>query len=500
MKFDLNVILVCGFIPPIDKEELKLKKWFNLIHLLLVLTLIPSGVFASGTITGTLTTPTISVPLSNVSISLTLSQAGVDVTNTYNLATTPVQCATDSIGSVRGIKDPLIQPIASATNSGGTLSGGYFAKIAYFDLSGNITYPSPVLSVNVTGPNNAITFTAPSLHPFSAIGYKTYLGLTSGSEKLQSTVTGWGSSIITTYNGSGTAVPTSNSTVCTLTFNDSIIPSYTTYTVSILNSNGGLVGGFPQSWYLSGTTLNIASIIPVSNINVKYQTPILSNPLSSYATQSINSPLTLNGFAFSSGSNTTTGNMSVSGALTVTGASSIGGDVVIGSTGSSLARLDVKTATNQHLLVVPGSSLGGTNGVGLESVNDANSSILGLTLVGIPIYLNTGSGGLVVDSQGRISSKITSALPTIGINAGSATLTTNSNDNIGLINVTHNGSSTITLTFGAAFTTAPSCVVSPGVNNPTMVSAIASTTTLIITGATGSGTDTYNYHCIKFGS
>ncbi len=396
--------LVCGTDQP---RGLTLKKWLQILSLLTALAISPSFAFASGTITGILTSPTTSVPISNASLTFALSQAGVDVTNTYALATTPITCATSVTGSVVGIKDPLIAPLASAVTSTGSLSGTYYVKIAYYDVTSPTALtsgPSPVLSVSVVGPNNSIQITAPALHPFRAIGYKVYVGTVSGSETLQATTLGWGTTTLTSYSV-GSALATNTST-CTMTFNDAIIPSYTSYYVSVVDSRGNKVSGFPQSWYLSGTTINIGSSIPISSSTAKWQTPILSNPLSSYATQSLNSPLTLNGYAL------TSGNLTVSGHLN-----------------------------------------------------------LGYSL---------------------------SLTPSVAINAGTATLATGSNDNAGKITANNAGSSTVTLTFGTAYSTAPSCVAQ---NNTTanIVKPTSTTSTLTIVGTTGSG-DVISYQCFRFGN
>lgn len=379
-----------------------MKLCLTLMVLLFALVSLPPCTYASGTITGTLTSPSTSVPIGNASISLSLSQAGVDVTQTYNLASTPVICATSPIGGVVGIKDPLIAINASAITSTGSLSGTYYVKYVYYDAAGHVTGPSPSLSVIVNSPNNTIAINAPTLHPFGAVGYKIYAGTISGSETLQSSVSGWGSFNLTAYSA-GSALPT-NTTTCTLTFNDAIIPPYTSYYVAITTSAGNLVSGFPQAWYLTGSTVNIANIIPVSSQNVRFQNPILSNPLSQYATQSINSPLTLNGFTLNTGSLNTTGHVGF----------------LLGSTTS----------------------------------------------------------------------------PTVAINAGTVSLSTGSNDNIGVIHVTNTGSSVITLTFGTPFPSIPACIVQNliSANQLTQTTSVVSS---ILTGTTASG-DLIAYQCFRF--
>src|SRR5207248_2478419 len=96
----------------------------------------------------------------------------------------------------------------------------------------------------------------------------------------------------------GSASPASNTTTCSLRFNDELQPSYTGYNVTFATSSGASVPGFPQKWYLSGGsagTVNVGSGLPLYSGVVVYPQPIITNPAQA-ATQSINGPLNMNGF------------------------------------------------------------------------------------------------------------------------------------------------------------------------------------------------------------
>jgi hypothetical protein len=100
-----------------------------------------------------------------------------------------------------------------------------------------------------------------------------------------------------------TAQPVSNNSVCSLTFNDELIPTSTHYIVSVSNSTGALISGFPQKWRLSGGgsgSINVSNGYPLFYGTVVFPDPILSTPPTN-ATQSINSPLTLNGYDLHAG-------------------------------------------------------------------------------------------------------------------------------------------------------------------------------------------------------
>jgi len=68
------------------------------------------------------------------------------------------------------------------------------------------------------------------------------------------------------------------------------------------------------------------------------------------------------------------------------------GDVGIGTTGPSFP-LQVRTGTDQEFKVTPGTTVGGTNGVGLAVANDANNSFENLSFEATYYYFSTAPGG-----------------------------------------------------------------------------------------------------------
>lgn len=208
-----------------------------------------------------------------------------------------INCYTDALGNVVGLPNPLVQPTAAAANAGTlTAATNYFLQFTYTG-PGTESAPSPELVFNLPGGQSSINFTAPVLQPVGATGYKVWASLTSGGEKLQQTVTGFGNTSITSLL-SVTSPPSSNNTVCSFNFSDSLIPQ-ARYVLGIVDSNGSTVPGFPQTYYTTGATFNLNSAFPTANTNAIFPNAIVSNP--SGATQSIFSNLNLNGFGLTAG-------------------------------------------------------------------------------------------------------------------------------------------------------------------------------------------------------
>ena len=267
-----------------------MRKLSSLIALMLLL---PSLVLGSGTVTGSIKTAT-SGAVKNATLTFQLSQAAIDVTSSFVLAPLQVSCYTDGSGSVVALPDSLTQPnVTPNTALGSVPAGTYFVRIAYYTGS-TLTKASPSKQVLLPG-TGRLFVAAPALQPSSATGYKIYVGTVDGSETLQATVVGFANTYITSYSVT-TAAPTSNNTVCTLTFNDQAVPTFTTYQTNLVDSNGRQIAGFPQRWYLAGSTVNVSTVYPTANTGqVQFPQPVIANPTSN-ATQSVNSPLTLNGY------------------------------------------------------------------------------------------------------------------------------------------------------------------------------------------------------------
>lgn len=276
------------------------KNYFALVSLLFVISLLclsPVSVSA-GTITGPIQLASSGKGFPNGTLTFTLTQAAV-VSGTATIVTSPVNCYTDGLGNVVGLPNPLVLPVLSSVNSGGTLPpGNYFVRTTWANSSGE-TVPGPERSINTTQTGQLVV-QVPANPPANATQWKIYIGATSGAEMLQATQT---APFISNYSqttplSAGAAMPGSNTTTCSLRFNDELQPSYTGYNVTFNTATGATVPGFPQKWYLSGGssgTINVGSGLPLYNGTVVYPQPIIANPAQS-ATQSINGPLNMNGF------------------------------------------------------------------------------------------------------------------------------------------------------------------------------------------------------------
>lgn len=257
-------------------------------------------------LTGTFKLPNTALPLRNATVTFTLNQAAV-IPGSFLIVPSPVSCYTSTDGSIKGLPNPLVAPSVSNNLVTGSISAGtYYVRISYTGSGPVETLVSPSHSTVLSG-TGQILVTAPTLQPAAATGYNVYVGTVDGSEHLQSQVTGFGNATITTYNSGAATAPASNNSVCSFTFNDSTIPGPTTYRVGVVDSNGNSVPGFPQSWYIAGSSFDVSNGYPVAtNVQTRFPQPIIANP-SSNALQSINSPLSLNGYDLKPGATVFTG-------------------------------------------------------------------------------------------------------------------------------------------------------------------------------------------------
>lgn len=251
-------------------------------------------------ITGTLLAPN-GTAVANGTLSLALSQAGV-VAGSFSISSTPVSCYTSDNGAVVGIPNPLIAPVVTPDTAAGSITAGtWYLRITYYGTAVE-SLPSPPTTA-VLGATGEFVVTQPTLQPSSATGYKVYLGTTAATVKLQATTVFGSNTTVTSYSAGGADDPTTNNSVCSIQGNDTIIPTFTSYLVTATNRNGAAVPGFPQSWYLSGATVNISNSLPLAAVGqqMRFPTPLLANP-SSNAQQSVASPVTLNGYPLAAGS------------------------------------------------------------------------------------------------------------------------------------------------------------------------------------------------------
>ncbi|HLJ25327.1 MAG TPA: hypothetical protein VKY85_01305 [Candidatus Angelobacter sp.] len=262
----------------------------------------------AGTVTGQIQTPALG-GLPNATITFALTQAAT-VSGVALVAPNEVQCYTDgppsaNSGFVVGQPNPALAPALSTNTASGTLpSATYFTKLTIKDASGR-TLASPESTVLLTA-TGTVNVAAPILQPPTATGYEVWMSTTSGSETLQGSVTGtpgsWGNYSQSAALVAGASLPTSNSTVCTLRFNDELQPSFTCYVTSISNQAHRAVPGYPQYWYLSGGsggTVNLGNGLPAATVcqggGMFFPIPLFSQPAGN-AMQSLNGPLNMNGF------------------------------------------------------------------------------------------------------------------------------------------------------------------------------------------------------------
>ncbi len=255
-----------------------------------------AGGARAGVLTGKFVLPT-GGAVANGTLALTLSQQGVTSLPGYAVVPQTVACYTSSDGSVVGLPNPQTAPGGNAFNGLGTLAAGvYFVEIAYTGASSATSLASPESRLSLTAAGE-LQIPPPALQPAAATGYAVYVGTSQGGETLQGTVSGFSASF--TQAGplaAGAALPAANTSVCSLTFNDAITPSYTTYAATLEDSSGNVEPGYPQNWYLAGLSADVGTIMPLaSNPAVAFPQPILANPSSTTA-QSLGSALYLNGF------------------------------------------------------------------------------------------------------------------------------------------------------------------------------------------------------------
>lgn len=205
---------------------------------------------------------------------------------------TPVACATSTDGSVVGVLNPLNPPIVAAAFTGTLPAGNYYVQIAWYDAAGNLTLVSPEVVRQLTG-TGSLTVNLPAAgKPSTAVGMKVYISAATGTETLQGTTTGAATFTQSTPLATGTAKPTTNTTICSIIANDAGWPTGTGYTVGMTTPAGNTMPGYPMQWQLlgPGNTINLGNGFPLYNGTVTYPIPVLARPFN-HAAQSISGPL-----------------------------------------------------------------------------------------------------------------------------------------------------------------------------------------------------------------
>ncbi len=278
---------------------------------------LPVNLFG-GTVAGTIATAG-GGAIANGTVSFALSQLAVSPGN-FLAAPQTVNCWTARNGGVVGLPGDaaVAAPVLSSNLGAGTLPNAtYFLRYTWSNTSGE-SEPSSERALALGGVGTLI-LGAPASVPPAATLLKVYIGTTSGGETLQGSVVVTGGVLAGNYSQSaglttgqsipnsltsGAALPSSNTSACSLAFNDSLLPTYTGYQMNVVNVNGAKIPGFPVKVYLSGGpsgTINVSQGIPVFSGTVVYPSPIVAIPAANSA-QSINGPLSLNGFGLTAGS------------------------------------------------------------------------------------------------------------------------------------------------------------------------------------------------------
>lgn len=251
------------------------------------------------------------------------------------------ECATSVDGSVVGTLNPLQSPQVSPAFSGTLGSGNYFEEITWYDAAGHVTLPSPEVNTQLVSTGQLQVSPPSNGLPATAVGMKVYISTVSGAETLQGTTIGSATFIQSVPLANGAAPPTVNNTVCQVIANDAGWPTGTGYSVSMTDSSGGTVPGYPMQWQLLGPggTINLGNGLPLYNGTVTYPIPILSRPYG-HGPQSISGPLSIGLYPFAAGP----GSLS---SLSLNGSQPVNG--LEGSLGLKLATAS-GTWTPNHLL------------------------------------------------------------------------------------------------------------------------------------------------------
>jgi hypothetical protein len=262
---------------------------------ILVFLMIASAPACAGTVSGILLGPS-GLPVKNGTLSFSLQQAGL-IVGSGSVVPTTASCFTSNDGSVVGLPNPLTLPNTSISYGSGSLPGGiYYVEYAWY-LNGTATLPSPELQIQLTGIGSLIVQPPPSGVPAGATGMIVYVGTSSGTEEAQGETTGTGAFVQNEVLNLGVNPVTANNSVCSIAFNDTIIP-YSGYNVSLLSAGGNAYPGWPQAWQLNGGlngTVNISNGAPLWNGTVVYPQPLLSQPLN-HGPQSVSGPLNMTGY------------------------------------------------------------------------------------------------------------------------------------------------------------------------------------------------------------
>jgi hypothetical protein len=269
-----------------------MKQWLSAFVLLIAAcTANPQSVTLIGNLQGSN-----GLPSSNYSISFVPTQ-WFYIGGTGVVINTTSYCATSTDGSVVGIQNPLVASIVTPAFTGTLPAANYYVKYTWVTAVPTETLPSPESVANLSSTGELQIPPPPGPLPAGVLGMKVYVGLTSGSETLQGSTTGTAVYLQSIPLVSGAALPSTNNTVCKQIANDAGWPTGTGYTVSVVDSSGNTLPGYPMTWQLLGpnTTINLSNGLPYYHGVVTFPVPILATP-QNHAAQSISGPLSMTGY------------------------------------------------------------------------------------------------------------------------------------------------------------------------------------------------------------
>jgi hypothetical protein len=259
--------------------------------LLIIIATLPTY---AGTVSGTLQGPS-GIPVKNGTLTFTLQQAGL-INGTGSIAQLSSQCWTDANGNIVGAPNPTVLPNMAANYGSGTLPSGIYYVVYTFLTASGQSAPSPEARIQLTSAGS-IVIQPPASIPANVTGIDIYIGTTSGGETVQGTQSTNAVFTQSTPLSAGSAPPTGNATICSIAFNDTIIP-YQGYNVSLTSSSGNAYPGWPQAWQLNGGTsgtVNVSQGAPLWNGVTIFPAPIFSQPLN-HGPQSISGNLDFGGY------------------------------------------------------------------------------------------------------------------------------------------------------------------------------------------------------------
>lgn len=219
------------------------------------------------------------------------------------IAPTTAECATSIDGTVVGTPNPLGPPQVSAIFTGTLPAGNYFVQIVWYDAATHVTLPSPEVQIQLTGTGELQVQGPVSGAPSTAVNMEVFIGTTSGGETFQGSAPATASYVQSIPLVVGSAVPTTNNTLCQVIANDAGWPTGTGYVVTLTTPSGNTLPGYPMQWQLlgPGNTINLSQGLPFYNGTVQYPSPILSVPYG-HGPQSISGNLSLGNYNLSAGS------------------------------------------------------------------------------------------------------------------------------------------------------------------------------------------------------